>query len=128
VLQDVSALHIVRNHVSRCAVVDLETRLLETTVSFLAISDPWNFGHGRYMSLMVPSVRSGILVTGNFGSDRALARVANTIPRQIPLVRIGVPGDSLFDALVCWFRMMWFLDAFSEARGIDPGELRPPAW
>jgi hypothetical protein len=127
-LQQVSALHIIRDQVSQCAVVDLETRLLEAGLASVTISDPWNFGHGRYMSLLTPRISTGVILVGNWSSGRALGRIATSIPQEIPRLRIEVPADTLGDSLMCWFRVMWFIDTFADARGVDPAQLKATRW
>lgn len=127
-LQSESALHIIRDDVGQCASVDLETRLLESGLSGVTGSDPWNIGHGRYMSLATPRRRPGVILVGNSSPGQTLDRVARLLPNEIPRVIIGTPENGLVATLALWFRVMWLVDAVTESRGIDPGRLRPTPW
>lgn len=127
-LQRVRIFHVIRDQQSEPAAVDLETRLLESGVASVTLSDPWNFGHGRYMSVRRPRPLVGALLVGGPTSRPQMQHILRSLPKSVPRYYLRSPLDGLDGCLDAWFHAMWLVDTLTEGLGVDPGRIRATTW
>ena len=103
------------------AATDIESRFTEAALNCVQLADFRNFAHGRHHWLAKRSETSAVLAITDPGTRDIADRTITLLPRDVPVVRLDLEGDTITSALASlWFAMQ--LAGFAgRARGIDPG-------
>lgn len=103
------------------AATDIESRFTEAALNCVQLADFRNFAHGRHHWLAKRRETTAVLAITDPETRDIADRTLGLIPRDVPVVRLDLEGDTISSALASlWFAMQ--LAGFAgRARGIDPG-------
>lgn len=108
--------------------VDLETRLAESGLSNCFLTDPRNFGHGRFIWLEKHKDNSAIIMFFTPKSNKFMKRFQQTLPQSIPKIVVNSPYDGTVGAIYCLTRSILILSEIAKVHNVDPGKPEVPDW
>lgn len=100
---------------------DLETRLIEASLSDVWISDFRNFGHGRHYWIADRTERSAVLALWTPSADALVEQSLAQLPDSLHLERVRVPYEGLLGALASLAWSIHATDHWADALDRDPG-------
>jgi hypothetical protein len=100
---------------------DLETRLIEASLSNVWISDFRNFGHGRHYWIADRTERSAVLALWTPAADGLAEQSLAQLPDSLHLERVRVPYEGLLGALASLAWSIHATDHWADALDRDPG-------
>jgi len=107
---------------------DLETRLIEASLSNVWISDFRNFGHGRHYWIADRTERSAVLALWTPAADGLVEQSLAQLPDSLHLERVRVPYDGLRGALASLAWSIHATDHWADALDRDPGRPGVPSF
>ncbi len=110
------------------AALDLESRLAESGVSSCFMSDPRNFGHGRFLWLNTRKENTFTIIIHTAESKAFIKRFRRLLPSDIPCYTISAPYAGLVGGIYCITRSMLLFGDLAKKKGIDPGKPNVPQW
>ncbi|EQB22029.1 hypothetical protein UNSWDHB_643 [Dehalobacter sp. UNSWDHB] len=123
-----STLQIITSDYGVPAGVDLETRLAESGVASGFLTDPRNFGHGRFIWLDKHPKETKVVLINTLRSQHFMGRLEKSLPKYIDCYRIDSPYDGLLGAIYCITRSILLFGELAQKRGLDPGKPDVPDW
>jgi len=127
-LEHIREVNIVATLFGKPAAQDVETRLQESGLAVSTITDPWNFGHGRYMMVACGESRQLLVMIYTPDEKDASLHVLSCIPKSVSTYVISAPQTGLLGSLYCLYRSMLLVGALGIAKKMDPAKLEVPAW
>ena len=110
------------------AAVDFESKFSEAALGQVQLADFRNFAHGRHLWLAKKGSETGILALVT-EEDRELAQsLLALIPKEIPTVRILLPGRGVTACIVALAAVMRIAGEAGQLQGIDPGDPGVPSF
>lgn len=107
--------------------LDFEARLAESAISTCFLTDPRNFGHGRFLWLeRHPS--STVVFFATTASAGYIKRYRKYIPEHIRCYSIDAPMDGLAGSIYCLTRSILLFGEIAHYKKIDPGKPAVPTW
>ena len=107
---------------------DFEARLAESGLGPCFLTDPRNFGHGRFLWLEKWRNTTSIIIFATKSSKAFINRFLNTLPNDIPIYAIISPLEGLYGATYCIVRSILLFGDLAKKSGIDPGKPEVPEW
>lgn len=107
---------------------DLETRLIEASLSDLWLADFRNFGHGRHFWIADRPERTSLVALWTPSADNLAERTLAQLPENLHVVRVRIPYVGVIGALTS---LAWSIHAtasWAQAHNRDPGRPGVPAF
>ena len=108
--------------------IDMEARLAESGVCPAFVTDPRNFGHGRFLWLEERKSTTMVIVFNTTNSRSFIQRFNKKLPTEIPCYLIDAPYEGIDGAIYCIVRSILLFGEFASQRNIDPGKPTVPLW
>lgn len=103
------------------AAVDMESKLHESGMAAVQVTDWRNFAHGRHNWLAVNGSETAIVSLVTVQSDELAARTLDIIPKEIPVARLEAGRRGAFGTLNLLVKAMHLVGGIGAYSGIDPG-------
>jgi D-arabinose 5-phosphate isomerase GutQ len=117
--------HVISSRWASPAGMDFETRMTEAGFSVSAVTDPWNFAHGRYMPLFQGGREAAIMMS--VAKEQVeLERIAGLCRNSFPCGLIVARESQWEGALYCIIRSMLLVGHICGLKGIDPSSPNIP--
>ncbi len=100
---------------------DLESRLHESALVNVQISDYRNFGHGRHLWLSRYPQETSLIALVTPETAQLAERTLRYVPPDIPVTRMAVSASGPAATIGLVVRAMHWTGALGRARGVDPG-------
>ena len=109
--------------------LDIESRLAESGISPCFLTDPRNFGHGRFLWLEIKKTSTNIIIFHSPASRSFINRFERTIqPSTVPCYIVNSPYNNSLAAVYCLIRSILLFGELSRKIKIDPGKPEVPEW
>lgn len=123
----ISTLQIVTSDWGVPASLDLEARSAESGIVSCYVTDPRNFGHGRFIWLDIHKEDMVVLITTP-KTYPFYNRLRNLLPDYVTCYNIKAPAEGPWGAIYCITRSILIFGELSKTRSIDPGKPEVPEW
>ena len=120
--------HIISSEWGSAAGLDFEARLAESGLAPCFLTDPRNFGHGRFLWLERWKTASQIIFFYNNSSKSLINRFVRAIPDNIKCFQICSPYEGSLGAIYCIARSILLFGEFAKHLENDPGMPFVPEW
>lgn len=127
VTSSINTLQVIASDWGVPASLDLEARSAESGIVSCHVTDPRNFGHGRFIWLEIHKKDMVVLIT----TPKTYAfynRLRNLLPDYVTCYNINSPVEGLLGAIYCITRAILLFGELSKTRDIDPGKPEVPEW
>ena len=107
---------------------DLESRLAESGVCSCFLTDPRNFGHGRFLWY---EQWKDITLMINFYSKESesfITKFQRTLPADSQIYSIASPYSGVWGGIYCITRSIALFSDLAKQRLLDPGKPKVPQW
>lgn len=111
---------------ARAAGQDLETRITEAGLPSPSVSDPWNFGHGRYLQIAGKECFAVTMTV--LGESQIMGHLRAHVPPSSLTCEIFAPIEGFWGGIYCLIRSMLLVGTICAERGIDPALPTVPCW
>jgi len=109
--------------------LDLEARLAESGCIPCFLTDPRNFGHGRFIWLDIKKETTNIIIFHTPSSISYISRFKRSILQSsVPCHTVTSPYEHSIAAVYCLTRSILIFSELSKKIGIDPGKPNVPEW
>jgi HAD superfamily hydrolase (TIGR01484 family) len=125
---NINTIQIVTSEWGTPAGFDLESRLAESGLSNCFLTDPRNFGHGRFIWIDKWRQTSLILLFSTPDSKKFIARFKKTIPADTNIMHFDSPFSGILGAIYCTVRSILFFGELAKQRDINPGKPQVSQW
>lgn len=120
--------HIISAGWGAAAGLDFEARMAESGLAPCFLTDPRNFGHGRFLWLEKQLDKSLILFLYNNDSKSLINRIDKLIPVGVEKFKICAPFQGVQGAIYCLVRSILLFGEFAKYSDSDPGMPFVPEW
>ena len=110
------------------AAFDVESKLNESGLADIEITDYRNFAHGRHTGLFLRRKSSAVIALFTAEEKEYAAKTLSLIPKAIPVLRIEVPGKGHVAALASILAAFLIAKAKGDVANVDIGRPRVPAY
>lgn len=108
--------------------IDFEARLAESGIGHCFLTDPRNFGHGRFIWLENKKPSTSVLIFYTPSSKAFIKRFHRVLPNNITTVLIESPYDYLLGAVYCIVRSVLIIRDLAKKLKLNPGKPNVPEW
>lgn len=108
------------------AATDLESRLHESTLLNVQVSDYRNFGHGRHLWLSRRGDESVVLALITPQTASLAERTLELVPNDIPVLRFETNTDGPWGCIDLLLMVLHWTGALGELCSLDPGRPHVP--
>lgn len=120
--------NVITSALGAAAATDFETRMAEAGVGSTAVTDPWNFRHGRYMPFVINPHGQLLITFSVCDEDLAFLDIVDSLARTTTLFRVSAPLPGFWGSLYCIVRSMLLVNFITDSVGIDPAIPTVPEW
>jgi HAD superfamily hydrolase (TIGR01484 family) len=124
----ISTVQIIASDYGMPAGLDLMVRFAESGLVSCFLTDPRNFGHGRFIWLDKHPKNTKVVFINTTKSHQFMKRLEKTLPKNIQCYKINSPYDGLLGAAYCITRTILLFGDLSQKYRVDPGKPVVPDW
>ena len=125
---DGRTIHIITSEWGKPAAVDFEARLAESGLTNCFVTDPRNFGHGRFIWLEKRNNSSQIVFFYEDQSKSLINRITRLIPDNIECIKITTKYKNSLGGIYLIARSILLFAAYAKNLDYDPGMPDVPDW
>jgi fructoselysine-6-P-deglycase FrlB-like protein/hydroxymethylpyrimidine pyrophosphatase-like HAD family hydrolase len=119
---------VLHGYATQPAAVDLESKFTEAAIGHVQTSDYRNFAHGRHHWLARHGRDTGVLALATPREQELVDRTLRLLPDEVAVLRVDIGSDDAGGALKALALALYLAGMAGEARGIDPGRPKVPAF
>lgn len=108
--------------------IDLESRFAESGIGNCFLTDPRNFGHGRFIWIDKWIESSLILLINTPESKRFIKRFLKAVPDNANILNFNSPFNGIYGSIYCIIRSILFFGFLAKQQEIDPGKPVVSQW
>jgi len=127
-LAEINTIQIIASDWGGPAGNDLESRLAESSIFSCFLTDPRNFGHGRFLWIdkRLSSTLIVLFYTEVFRSF--IEKYIRKFPDGCNIYKIYSPYEATIGSIYCLTRSILLFGLLAKLRDIDPGKPKVPEW
>jgi hypothetical protein len=108
--------------------LDFEARLAESGVGNCFLTDPRNFGHGRFIWLEKKKSSTTVVFFYSKFNRSFIMRYAKLLPDNIPSLFIEAPFNNILGSIYCIVRSILIVQELALKQKVNPGKPDVPGW
>lgn len=108
--------------------LDFEARLAESGVGNCFLTDPRNFGHGRFIWLERKKSSTTVVFFYSKITRSFIMRYAQLLPDSIPSLFIEAPFSNIIGSIYCIVRSILIVQDLALKQQVNPGKPEVPEW
>lgn len=113
---------------SRVGAVDTESRMAESGLKNVQLTDIRNFAHGRHQWIVQHREETGVLAFGDAEVAPILTKTLERLPEDIPTVELSTKVRGPLAGIVQVVNSIYIPGMLGDHAGIDPGRPNVPEW
>jgi fructoselysine-6-P-deglycase FrlB-like protein/hydroxymethylpyrimidine pyrophosphatase-like HAD family hydrolase len=119
---------VLHGYTTQPAAVDLESKFTEAALGHVQTSDYRNFAHGRHHWLARHGSETGVLALVTPPEKQLADQTLRLLPEEVTVLRLDIGSAGAAGALTALVLALYLAGMAGEARGIDPGRPKVPAF
>lgn len=119
---------VLHGYATQPAAVDLESKFTEAALGQVQTSDYRNFAHGRHHWLARHGSETAVLALVTPPEHELVDRTLRLLPEEVAVLRLNISSDGAAGALTALTLVLHLTGMAGEARELDPGRPKVPAF
>jgi hydroxymethylpyrimidine pyrophosphatase-like HAD family hydrolase len=127
-MSDVDTLLTLHGGWSSIGAIDTESRMAESGLKNIQLTDARNFAHGRHQWIVQRKDETGVIAYSDPEVSPTISKTLNRLPDGIPQVRVSTDFTGPVGGISQLVKSIYITQILSEQEGLDPGRPDVPKW